>query len=262
MQENQENAEKTQEILVNQESQAQANESSARENPGKNSEESKSRALGFVLKNKAYFLLLAAVIVFALVFSAGEAAQEYDYVVMEQGVMVASNDFSLQNLLERARKRNDFIIAPQIEGNDSGTEVGKTLALMQGVLTYYRKDVVSLLRVTDRGELVECYTNRGDIRTSDLITAEECSRMLEDQYYYVVRIDVDSKEKSPEIILAPTGMNVRARNPKESFALANFALNLLFPYYEEAVKEMNQVVGDLNTDSLLEGENARGERLE
>lgn len=171
----------------------------------------------------------------------------YDYSATSEGVEFFSNARPPMEYLPSLAAGNSFIISPEFASERAGQEMVGALTMFSVVLTANGKKTVSIARLVDSsGNIARCQTNRGNLKTSDEITKEECEGMLSDAGYTVIYIGVpDSALPNPRVFVSEGKIEISPKTGSDAPRASLAVLKAMFSNAEEAISNSNALVGKL-----------------
>ncbi len=202
---------------------------------------------------KKYFFLTAAGLVLIVLLGfyiyANLPQQGHKYSVKRNGVEFVSNDGNIGDLIEGMRGYSSFTVAPRlVRQGPENSYMASGITLFNTVLAAKRKDVVVAARLIDEnGSLSGCQSNLGNVKVNKEISAEECTRLLEDTTSARIFIELpDTKLAGPRIVLE----NGVARIYPSSFeSVSGVSFEFASALYPDAAGIIAQVNGAVAKNS-------------
>ncbi|MFH1224556.1 MAG: hypothetical protein V1676_02005 [Candidatus Diapherotrites archaeon] len=197
-----------------------------------------------LIATAAVIVLIAASL--AVIYS-DLTGSHYDYSVTSEGVEFLSNGMPPADYISSFSEGDYFIVSPEFKGERAGQQMVDALTLFSTVLRANRKNVAIVARVVDSaGNLTKCQTNRGDLKTSEEITSEECAGMLSDAGYVVIYIGVpDASLPNTRAVFSEGKIEIFPKEGSDAPHASLAVLKSMFGNAEEVISKSNDLFGRL-----------------
>jgi hypothetical protein len=176
-------------------------------------------------------------------------SQGYTYSESQQGVLFASNEAKLSELLPFLASKQSFILSPRmVLGNSPlNTAAANMLIQDQIVLGGHQKTTLTVIRVFENGtpsaKWVSCQTDYGSAKDNETITVEECSELLNTQNSIILELDFPNASQSRPIVeLSSSRVIIKPVNENEVSGVNFLFLRAMFSDAEKLIGEANSVV--------------------
>lgn len=196
-------------------------------------------------KNRVFFLTVVVVfLIFASLLAIfSQPARTPKYSAIHEDVEFLGTSRPPGEYLAEFSSRRAFIVSPEFPEGSAGQPMVDALTLFSVVLVGNNKKVVSLARVTgSSGQLLKCQTNRGDARTNEEISAEECSRMLDDASYARILISMPQKAERSQIILSENQAVVKPKSQEDTGRASMVLLKAMYNNSEDVISQINKAL--------------------
>ncbi|HLC93335.1 MAG TPA: hypothetical protein VJH23_06540 [archaeon] len=200
--------------------------------------------------SKGHYFYLTAISAVLIVAVAGYIFinydfQEYKYKVVKDGVEFVSNEGEPSDMLAGMKTYPSFIVSPQlVKQGPENSYMTRSITLFNAVLAGNRVNNVLVVRVVDeKGDIMECQTNLGDVKGYKTLGPEECNQLISDSTSARVFIELpDEKLSSPKVVLEKGVVRIYP-STYESVSGVSFAvLNALYGNAEEIISKVNAAV--------------------
>ena len=171
----------------------------------------------------------------------------YTYTESQQGIVFASNDAPIGEILLVLRNTDSFILSPtgiQKEG-EWNAWVSQALIQQQIVLTGHQKVTTTLIRVFDQlhGQWVGCQTDYGTGRQSAFISVNECQALLSVAHSVILEIAFpDPQKTAPVVELAPNKITIFPVKASDVPGVNFLLMRALYADAEGLIAVANQIV--------------------
>jgi hypothetical protein len=184
--------------------------------------------------------------------------QSFPFKAQQDGIDFYSTEMDPFQHLSQLRDKPSFLVvlSLQEEGGELNAITGQALNELAVVLTANQKQIVTLAKVFDSSNnLVYCQTNKGDIRTSESISPEECQATLSHLNNQVL-IELYSPNyllANSRVVLQPNQIRIQPKNKNDLTGVPHTLLTALFPNTNQLINQVNQRTQDV-IDSLPSSE--------
>lgn len=194
----------------------------------------------------AVLCVIIGVLAFFVFFYA--PPQEYKYSSQEKGVFFLSDYKEPAQYLQELKLEKTFIIAPEFrENNPTNSFMASSIVMFASILSANDKNIVSLARFVESGNLLYCQTNWGDPKTNIEITAEECSKVLSDtESQVVVLVSYPNNSLSnPKIVLLENKIEAFPKAAQDVQLSSYLILKAMYKNSDEIINQLNALAAQL-----------------
>ena len=205
-------------------------------------------------KTKLVTLVVIVAIALLAAFILQSQAKSFQFKAEQDGVEFYSDESDPFEHLHALKDKRDFtvVLALKEQGHEQNAIMGQALNEMAVVLTANRKDVVVLAKVYGADEqLAYCQTNKGDVRTNEPISVEECQQTLTHLNNQVL-IEVYQPNYllgKSRVVLEPNQIKIQPKNKTDITLVPHTLMTALYPNTNEIINSVNQRASDV-IDSL------------
>ena len=199
---------------------------------------------------KKIIVCFALIVLIALFAAAAFIVLPQDpFTVQSEGVVFHSDGQSPKALVAQLSGEKQFIVSAQVSDpvKPDDTILFNGVALFLVVLNGNGKETVQVVEVLDAGGHPSyCLTNRGDLKTEERVSVEECASMLGSEAKVVVTIlSPDSKLVKPAVELSGKRITVK-NNSFDSVGSTSFTvLKAMFSNAAEVLAKSNSMTKGL-----------------
>ena len=190
------------------------------------------------------FACLAVVLVLVLLYLLVFSHPSYKFFFNINGVQYYSNEFTPSEFFSGFRGNDSFFVSIDlVEGSADSWSVN-ALNLWLVALNYDNKKVYSVVRTIDSsGVLKSCMTNDANILESRVISAEECSLIMDNKNNSRVLIKFGQEDKS---ILSPNKVEIFSSSKKNSSFVNYWVIKQMYPDFDSTLAKINERIGAIN----------------
>ncbi|MCK4884098.1 MAG: hypothetical protein KAS30_04460, partial [Candidatus Diapherotrites archaeon] len=117
------------------------------------------------------------------------------------------------------------------------------LIIFSTVLSAKQKNLLTVGRVFEDGELLECQSNLGEVLTNKEISKEECEQLLNDEIYAKIFVAMpDSSLSNPKVILEKGVMHIYPTSFDDVSDVSFIAIEAMYPDAEAIIDSVNEIV--------------------
>ncbi|MCR4335222.1 MAG: hypothetical protein NUV57_01655 [archaeon] len=202
------------------------------------------------MKKETYFYITAIVAVLIVVLAGfifiNLDLSDYKYSVEREGVRFVSNSAQPSELLSEMRNSKTFIISPQfVEIGSENTYMVSTITLFSTVLIAKGKDVIVVGRVLDeKGNLIKCQTNLGNVKTNEELSVEKCNQLLSDNFNTRIFISFPTG-KTSLVELEPRTIKITPSSFTDISHVSFVVAKALYEDAEQIIEQVNILVDRL-----------------
>lgn len=201
-------------------------------------------------KKRNFNLKIAAVCIIVLVVLVAIAAMfllptnMYKYNFTINGVNYKSNTYTPTEFGDEFKQNTTVYVSPKLIENGADQYVANAMNLWLVILNANNIDTIQLIRTTDaQGNMLGCYTNEGDVRTSKMISTQECNAILDDSSKAFIFIELASEDR---VILSKNKLDIMS-SKQANLGPTNFAvMEEMFPNAKEMLDKVNQIIYNVN----------------
>jgi hypothetical protein len=170
--------------------------------------------------------------------------QPYTFVIEDRGITYYSNDYTPATFFQEFRKNETIYVSPAVPEKGTNNLIANAMNLWLVVLAGNEITPVQLIRTQDdSGELTGCYTNRGEVKTSELISAEECKAIIGSPENAIVFIELNGTNTA---YMEKNRITVNARDEKVVGQVNLFVMKKGFPNAEDIILAVNSSIANIS----------------
>ena len=200
------------------------------------------------MNKQIYFYLTVIVAILIVLLSAFIITniewEEYKYSVTRNGVEFVSNIDEPAVLLQELRETDSFLVSPEfVKQGPENAYMVSPLIIFSTVLSAKQKNLLTVGRVFEDGELLECQSNLGEVLTNKEISKEECEQLLNDEIYAKIFVAMpDSSLSNPKVILEKGVMHIYPTSFDDVSDVSFIAIEAMYPDAEAIIDSVNEIV--------------------
>ena len=200
------------------------------------------------------FLGIVLLIGFNLTF-----AESFKFNFEEDNVLFSSNVDEPLNYLQSLREKEEFLVVTSLseEPSEMNAAMAQGLNVFSVVLVIYEKKVVSLARVFDSSNnLIYCYTNNGDNKVNEKISAEECSGVQRElgSKVLIELNSFDSKLGKSRVVLKQNQIKIYPSTVSEIHRVSFLTASGMFEGVREIIEVINYLASKVSSASSVSSE--------
>ena len=159
-----------------------------------------------------------------------------------QGIPYCSNTHTPTSFLSEFAKNEVVYVSPILDEFGADQLIVNAMNLWQVVLIGNDINVTQLIRVKVDDQINYCYTNRGDVKTAEKISLEECNIIINDPKTAVVLLE-DGREK---VVMDGKKIYIYSSTSKVT-SQVNFAIiKQIFPNAQSVLDIVNEKIYGIN----------------
>lgn len=187
----------------------------------------------------ALIVLIVLAIVFFVFFY-----NPYKYSFVIDGVSYVSNDYTPTDFFKSLRNESVVFVSPIMKENAADPLVLNALNLWQIVLIGNGISAVQLIReVDERGVLLRCHTNDGNVFSNRIVEKSECLDSLKTSANFVISFE---RSNSARAFMSPGKLVVYS--PMDSINAVNYSImKQVFSNSEALVASVNEKIYGVNS---------------
>ncbi|HZX19849.1 MAG TPA: hypothetical protein VFF13_02445 [archaeon] len=171
----------------------------------------------------------------------------YKYSVTRENVDFVSNTDPAQ-IFQEVKASEIFVISPQfVQKGPENSFMLSSITLFSAVLTDKQKSIIVIGRIlNEKGDLVECQSNLGDVRVNQTLDLDLCNQMLNDPAN--VRIFVsfpDPLLQKSKVILEQKKLTIIPATFESVSHTSFVVLDSLYDDSEAIIERVNQIVENI-----------------
>ncbi len=167
----------------------------------------------------------------------------YRFSVNIDGYNYLSNEETPSVFFEQLKQENEFYISPVFVEGTTEQMVVNSSQLWIVLLNYNQVSAIQLIRVTDTtGNLNECYTNWGDTKKSEVLSAENCQNLINDANKAHIFIDKGGTE---QVVLEGKNVYISYSSTAKVSDVSLSALEQLYPDARATLERINAIIGQI-----------------
>jgi hypothetical protein len=192
-------------------------------------------------KNVLIIIILAIIVIISLFISTAVLTSpcglsKFSFSI--QGISYCSNTHTPSTFFGEFVKNEMVYVSPILDEIGADQLTVNALNLWQVVLIGNDINVTQLLRVRVDDQISYCYTNRGDVKTAEKITLQECNEILNDVNTAVVML----QEGSEKVVMRGKKIFIYSSTSKV-VGQVNFAIiKQIFPNAQSVLDIVNEKI--------------------
>ena len=158
------------------------------------------------------------------------------------------SDYETIEILNEIRLSKLFILSPEfVERGPENAFMVSVITIFSTVLIAKDKDVIVVGRVLDsNGNLIECQSNRGDVRTNEPIDLEECRQLISDPENVRILISLpDPSLSMSKVVLEPKTIRITPNSFEDVAHVSFVVVDSLYDDSEQIIENVNVFVENL-----------------
>ena len=203
------------------------------------------------MKKVAIITLVTVILIIALIaFILQGQFPSYKFKAEEENVDFYSTEMEPFEHLRQLSAKQDYLLVLSLkeQGSEINPIMGQALNELAVILVANGKNVTTLAKTFNAyNQLASCQTNRGDIRTSDEISVEECREMLS-QLGSQVLIEINPPNyllPKSRVVLEPNQIKLQPKDKNDITRVPHTLLLALYPNTNEIINQVNQTTQDV-----------------
>lgn len=172
----------------------------------------------------------------------------------ERNIVIRDNiefvsDYETIEILNEIKLSKLFILSPEfVEQGPENSFMTSVITIFSTVLIAKEKDVIIVGRILDaNGNLIECQSNKGDVRTNEVIDLDECKQLISDPNNVRILVSLpDASLSMSRVVLEPKTIIITP-NSFEDIAHVSFVMvDSLYDDSEQIIENVNVFVENLS----------------
>lgn len=186
----------------------------------------------------------------------------YKYTESENGIIFASNDAPIAEVLTYVSQQNSFILSPvglSTPGSLNGV-MGQSIVQQQIVFGGHSKLVRTVIRVYDKpnGKWVGCQTDYGTSQNSEFISVEECEPLLTSPNSITIYVPFpDASLAQPLVLFTPSSVTINTVKEEDIPGVTFLFLRGLYSDAEQLIGIANEIVVKANEQNQADANKSK-----
>ncbi len=200
-------------------------------------------------KSTAFYLTIIsviAIIILGAYIALNLDLSGYRYSAQRENVQFFSNSAEPAVIFQEMRDSKVFVISPQfVNTGPENAYMVSVVTMFSTVLVDKEKSVIVIGRVLDdSGNIVECQSNLGDVKTNEPLPLDECNSILNDSANVRVFVSLpDVALEKTRVVLEPKTIRVTPSSFEGVSHASYVVLDSLYDDTEKIFERVNQIVG-------------------
>lgn len=169
--------------------------------------------------------------------------QPYTFAVQANGITYYSNEYTPTTFFLEFNQNERIYISPTMTESGMNNLAANAMNLWLVVLAGNNITPIQLIRVqSEDGQLEYCYTNNGDVKTSEELSKEECQAIIDNPEYAKVILETNGTNT---VYLEKNKATVNAQSFEVISQVNFFVMKKGFPNAEDVVLKVNTGIANI-----------------
>jgi hypothetical protein len=191
---------------------------------------------------KKFILPLLLVVVLIVIGYVAFFQNNYTFEIESNGIMYYSNDYTPLTFFQDFKQNQTVYVSPIASENGMSNLTVNAMNLWLVVLAGNKINPVQLIRMENDGELIQCYTNDGNVNVSRELTVDECKAILNNPENAKVLINFGENN---EVFLEKNKIIINSEKVEVVSQVNLFVLKKGFSNAEEIIYNVNTGISNI-----------------